>query len=294
MYKHYKTLNLQPGADLGRIKKAFRALVQRYHPDANGGVGNPDKFKEVVKAYHYLQQNYKTLGIKPQQPRKPKRPEAVSIWNVFVKNVKKLKKIIRPSIPNFVNFVIKIKKPAGVPGNKRAYDDIGIDPIVLQLPFDELKLRLKESSNDYVKKQAARALADLFGVRALAPFVNELRVASPRVCEEIIFCMGLIGSGESVRIIGKFTKHPNVRVACAAVNALRYIDNGYAKRVLANMEREGRAIGAAFVQFFDTLRSGRIIRIGAVDRSEFYIARALRKNRREPLWIILRELGWVF
>jgi len=64
MYKYYRILNLEPGVDIGQVKKAFRVSAQRYHPDANGGVGNPEKFKEVVKAYRCLQKHYEALNAK--------------------------------------------------------------------------------------------------------------------------------------------------------------------------------------------------------------------------------------
>lgn len=51
----YKVLGVSPGASDEEIKKAYRALSRKYHPDAN--VNNPNKeqaeerFKEVQQAY---------------------------------------------------------------------------------------------------------------------------------------------------------------------------------------------------------------------------------------------------
>ena len=58
----YKALNLQPGADLGEIKSAYRQLMRRYHPDMHAG--NPGKQKaanelsmRVTAAYNGLQEH---------------------------------------------------------------------------------------------------------------------------------------------------------------------------------------------------------------------------------------------
>jgi len=63
MNKYYSILNIAPDANLCEIKKAFRKTVQLCHPDVNGGVGNPDMFKEVVKAYRYLEKYHKAQTV---------------------------------------------------------------------------------------------------------------------------------------------------------------------------------------------------------------------------------------
>ncbi|MDX2002846.1 MAG: DnaJ domain-containing protein [Chitinophagales bacterium] len=52
---YYRILGLQPGAKEEDIKKAYRRLVLKYHPDRNGN--NPkavERFREVQKAYEVL------------------------------------------------------------------------------------------------------------------------------------------------------------------------------------------------------------------------------------------------
>ncbi len=66
----YKVLGITPGATDEEIKKAYRSLSRKYHPDAN--VNNPDKeqaeekFKEVQQAYDLImkqkQQGYSYGG----------------------------------------------------------------------------------------------------------------------------------------------------------------------------------------------------------------------------------------
>jgi molecular chaperone DnaJ len=49
---YYKTLGVNNKADKDEIKKAFRTLAHKYHPDKKGG--NADKFKEINEAYSIL------------------------------------------------------------------------------------------------------------------------------------------------------------------------------------------------------------------------------------------------
>ena len=64
---YYKTLGVEKGASADDIKKAFRKLAVKYHPDRNPDKGSEDKFKEINEAYAVLsdpekKQKYDTFG----------------------------------------------------------------------------------------------------------------------------------------------------------------------------------------------------------------------------------------
>ena len=49
---YYELLGLKRGADESEIKKAYRKLAMKYHPDRNSGDSEAEeKFKEIQKAY---------------------------------------------------------------------------------------------------------------------------------------------------------------------------------------------------------------------------------------------------
>ena len=50
----YETLGVEKGASADEIKKAYRRLARKYHPDVNKDAGAEDKFKEINAAYEIL------------------------------------------------------------------------------------------------------------------------------------------------------------------------------------------------------------------------------------------------
>jgi len=49
---YYKILNVSRGASADDIKKAFRKLARKYHPDVNPGDKEAElRFKEINEAY---------------------------------------------------------------------------------------------------------------------------------------------------------------------------------------------------------------------------------------------------
>ena len=66
MMNPYQVLGISPGASDDEIKKAYRALSRKYHPDAN--INNPnkaqaeEKFKEVQQAYDQIMKEKQSGG----------------------------------------------------------------------------------------------------------------------------------------------------------------------------------------------------------------------------------------
>src|SRR5660398_214810 len=68
---YYEILGVDKGADEKQIKKAYRALAHRFHPDVNDH--DPDteeKFKEATEAYEILSDPEKR-NIYDTWPRRP-------------------------------------------------------------------------------------------------------------------------------------------------------------------------------------------------------------------------------
>jgi len=54
MKNYYEVLGVEPNSDISSIKKAFRKLALKYHPDINSDPNAHDRFIEIHKAYEVL------------------------------------------------------------------------------------------------------------------------------------------------------------------------------------------------------------------------------------------------
>jgi curved DNA-binding protein len=68
---YYAALGVERGASLAEIKKAYRRLAQKYHPDVSKEPGAEARFKEIGEAYQTLKDPekraaYDELGSRPQ------------------------------------------------------------------------------------------------------------------------------------------------------------------------------------------------------------------------------------
>ncbi len=59
--EYYKVLNLEPHASLDEIKKRYRELALKYHPDRNpqNNEQSESKFKMITEAYNSLMNKHK-------------------------------------------------------------------------------------------------------------------------------------------------------------------------------------------------------------------------------------------
>lgn len=51
---HYETLNVSPNSDIQEIKRAYRKLAKKFHPDMNDTYGSDEIFKEIQLAYEII------------------------------------------------------------------------------------------------------------------------------------------------------------------------------------------------------------------------------------------------
>jgi DnaJ-class molecular chaperone len=54
MDKYYNILNISPTSDLETVKKAYKKLAIKYHPDKNPDSDTSEKFKEITNAYQKI------------------------------------------------------------------------------------------------------------------------------------------------------------------------------------------------------------------------------------------------
>ena len=51
---YYKILGIAKGASEDDVRKAYRKMALKFHPDKNKSAGAEEKFKEIAEAYEVL------------------------------------------------------------------------------------------------------------------------------------------------------------------------------------------------------------------------------------------------
>ena len=64
---YYEVLGVDKGADKKEIKKAYRKLAMKYHPDVSEDPESTEKFKEISEAYAVLSDEEKPADNKLQE-----------------------------------------------------------------------------------------------------------------------------------------------------------------------------------------------------------------------------------
>lgn len=75
---HYKTLGLNSSASKSQIKRAYRKLAMKYHPDKNNSSQAQIIFIEINEAYSYLTDENNQIAEKPVIKKSPRNSSKIS------------------------------------------------------------------------------------------------------------------------------------------------------------------------------------------------------------------------
>jgi len=166
----YKVLDLHETASIEEIKKSYRKMVLKYHPDLNKNPLAVRKLQDIIKAYKTLSdpekrveydktflKNFKIYNSFPninKEPTEKQKPPQTKVKkephnkeNLFSK-IKIGFKIFRTKITNSFT-----KLPELIVADKK----------LLKIPIAELKERFYTSENKYVRCEALKAIVVLLG-----------------------------------------------------------------------------------------------------------------------------------
>jgi len=135
-----KILNLNKNASIEDVKRAYRALVKKYHPDIAGKNDYyVEKFRTITKAYKTLISQNNTVTCEKDE-----------------KDIKEILKNIKSKIDNYISFFKRKRRQE--PSNFSGIFLKEVDYRLIELGEDELILRLAGSNNFYVMVEAIKAL----------------------------------------------------------------------------------------------------------------------------------------
>mmetsp|Transcript_72169 Transcript_72169/g.222955 ORF Transcript_72169/g.222955 Transcript_72169/m.222955 type:complete len:213 (+) Transcript_72169:53-691(+) len=76
----YRVLELDVGASEGEVRRAYRRLVLRYHPDVDRSEGAGQRFQKILDAYRSLVSSPALGARRAQRTRQPKAATPASAW----------------------------------------------------------------------------------------------------------------------------------------------------------------------------------------------------------------------
>lgn len=232
---YYKVLGLPPGASLEEIKRAFRKLTLKYHPDIAPQELH-GKYEEIVKAYHYL-------------------TKRVSFKDFCGENGDKKRKLSEQAKDILRRLENRVK---------RAEHGISIDLLLDRLKSDNLYLRrevTKHLSNLTHEGKVLKTLVELLEDRdeevvkiAIRALENaKYKLALPKLKEIILNgktydlkkaaleAIVRMGGEEALQILVSLLNHPLTEVRLAAVRGLMLLNDRRAAtylRALLGVERD--------------------------------------------------------
>lgn len=143
LHNYYSILNVTPSSSMKEIKKAYRKLVLKYHPDVNKSPDAEEKFKKITKAFKVLSNPKARLKYDVVLEKEYGKKDSMIDVNALIKRLS-----LKIKSKSYNNLIIISKD----------VDKINVDRQTLLLDVNELGKRLIESNNDYVKKVASKAL----------------------------------------------------------------------------------------------------------------------------------------
>ncbi len=184
---HYKVLGVAVQATTEDIKKAYRKLMLKYHPDVANEPLKVDYFEKVVCAYKVLSDLKKRAEYnrshKIHSNTSPKPPSSKTEVNEYSKSSTRSSK--------FSHFKFNLFNRSKSNGHVESNDDFfKIPKEIRNLSIDRLKEQLLQSTNKYVRAEALKGIVVQWGKQGYKLIAHAIDDQSREVKEVAVRAIG--------------------------------------------------------------------------------------------------------
>lgn len=201
MVDYYEILEIRRDATISEIKLAYKKLIHRYHPDVTKDNSRVDQFKLVIKAYKTLS----NPSLRLEHDKLLRQYKVNNNENKIKKNVEKHSKKVKFIFSEVFNkkkledlfynikkartelrrkkFVEREKTKLIINDNTDFYDELN---------SIQLLARLKSSSNQYVRANAARVMGKKHEKKFFFDLIRSLSDSSKFVRKEVVGALGIL------------------------------------------------------------------------------------------------------
>ncbi|HOL56605.1 MAG TPA: DnaJ domain-containing protein [Spirochaetota bacterium] len=213
---YYEILNIKKDATLEEIKKSYKDLVKKYHPDLNKDENSEMMFKNILKAYTILtdsdlrkeyDESFESSSKKISKFIQ-KKSQIFKKINIFFKNIYETinKKVYINEIEQF--FLNKINSSA------------------LNLSLEEIELRLLYSQNEYLRAIAAIVLGYKAEKKSIGLLEKSLEDESVEVRLCAAWALGNLGMKKSIKKLKNLYENSNTRLKIISLYSIFKIAKG--------------------------------------------------------------------
>jgi curved DNA-binding protein CbpA len=239
-FGYYQILGVGQDASPQDIKKAYRELAKRYHPDVCHQPECVQKFREVNEAYEFLKDgkqrkiyntHYESWGQFSQDEAYQGSLDQI-IFNLInsLNNPHSLMRnyaveaLVLMGAPAF-DAVIKASRSTDEVVRRKTCDILGRMGNPQGVPA---LVRLLNDTDRFVRRRAAKALTRTYDVSAVGPLINALRDRERKVRYRSAEALGKIGDRKAVAPLIKSLKDPRSTVRRKTIVALGEIGDSHA------------------------------------------------------------------
>ena len=225
---YYTVLGINEDASIDEIKKSYKRLTLKFHPDVSNEENSTERFKEIAKAYSVL----KDAVLRAEYDRELRNNESFFAVLDFKYCYREIKKY-GDQIVNKIKLLFKNVSSDNLLNNDNisCNDDffnfsVSVQEDILNMPINELEDRLQFSQNTYVRMNAALAIGQKKEKKSYCVLEKMLNDENDGVKKAIVWAIGNLKMKKSLQILHLLYSSNKSSLRAEILKAIYKIVNG--------------------------------------------------------------------